>query len=125
MDRISPHKILVATFLISAGFLASVGMAPKSFGGLCLFMLALGFFFHGTMTGLQALSPQSFPTSTRATGVSCMHSVGRLAAIASGALGAFMLGRGWGFVQIFPALAFPMVAGGLAIAILGKRADER
>jgi MFS transporter, AAHS family, 4-hydroxybenzoate transporter len=118
MDRMSAHKLLVATFTISAVLLACVGIAPKSFGELSLFMLCLGFFFHGTMTGLQALSPQSFPTSARATGVSWMHAVGRVGAIGSGVLGALMLNLNWSLGQIFLVLAIPMLIAGLAIFVM-------
>jgi MFS transporter, AAHS family, 4-hydroxybenzoate transporter len=119
MDKMGVHKLLVATSTISAILLACVGMAPKSFFGLCIFMLALGFFFQGTLTGLQALSPQSFPTSARATGVSCMHAVGRVGAIGSGMLGGMLLGWGWTLAQIFLALAVPMLVMALAVAITG------
>jgi hypothetical protein len=40
-------------------------------------------------------------------------------------LGAVMLKWGWGFAQIFLALAVPMAIGALAIAIMGNRADEK
>lgn len=121
MDRLSRHKTLVLTFLIASALLASVGIAPKTFAGLCGFMLALGFFFHGSMAGLQALAPQSFPTSARATGVSTMHAVGRLGAIGSGLMGAVMLGWGWGLPQIFVALAVPTAICGLAIAAIASQ----
>ena len=104
---------------MSAILLASVGMVPKSFFALCIFMLALGFFFLGTVAGLQALSPQSFPTSARATGVSCMHAVGRVGAIGSGMLGGLLLGWGWTLAQIFLALAVPMLVVASAVAITG------
>jgi AAHS family 4-hydroxybenzoate transporter-like MFS transporter len=124
MDRTSPHKLLVTTFTIAALFLACVSVVPKGFAELSVFMLALGFFFHGSMTGLQALSPQSFPTSARATGVSCMHAVGRVGAIGSGILGGLLLSLGWTLGQIFLGLAVPMLIAGLAVAVIGIRASR-
>jgi len=109
MDREGIHKLLVVTSTISAILLACVRMVPKRFLGLCIFMLALGFFFHGTLTGPQALSPQSFSTSARATGVSCMHAVGVFGAVGSGVLGGMLPGWGWTLAQISLALAVPML----------------
>jgi MFS transporter, AAHS family, 4-hydroxybenzoate transporter len=119
MDRMSAHRLLLVTFTISAIFLACVGIAPRGFGELILFMLALGFFFHGSMTGLQALSPQSFPTAARATGVGWMHAIGRVGAIGSGLLGALMLSWNLSLGQIFLALAVPVLIAGLAVAVMG------
>jgi AAHS family 4-hydroxybenzoate transporter-like MFS transporter len=82
-------------------------------------MLALGFFFLATVTGLQALATQSFPTAARATGVSSMHAVGRVGAISSGMLGGLLLGWGWTLAQIFLALAVPMLVVASAAAIMG------
>jgi AAHS family 4-hydroxybenzoate transporter-like MFS transporter len=124
MDRMSAHKLLVTTTTISAIFLACVGIAPKGFAELSIFMLALGFFFHGSTTGLHALSAQSFPTSARATGVSWMHTAGRVGAIGSGMLGGLLLSWGWTFGQIFLALAAPMLIAALALAIMGIRASK-
>ncbi|WP_043355818.1 MFS transporter [Cupriavidus basilensis] len=124
MDRVRPHWVLVPTFLIAGAFLASLSVAPRNFGALCVLMFALGCFFHGSMTGLQALSAMSFPTAARSTGISWMHGFGRLGAIASGFIGATMMGWGWGLGQIFLALAVPMVVAACAVAVLGMR-NER
>jgi AAHS family 4-hydroxybenzoate transporter-like MFS transporter len=124
MDRVRPHWVLVPTFLIAGAFLASLSVAPKNFGTLCILMFALGCFFHGSMTGLQALSARSFPTAARSTGISWMHGFGRVGAIASGFIGATMMSWGWGLGQIFLALAVPMVVAACAVALLGMR-NER
>lgn len=121
MDRVRPHSVLVPTFLIAGAFLASLSIAPRDFGTLCVLMFALGCFFHGSMTGLQALSATSFPTAARSTGISWMHGFGRLGAIASGAIGATMMSWGWGLEQIFLALAVPMVVAACAVGLLGRR----
>jgi AAHS family 4-hydroxybenzoate transporter-like MFS transporter len=123
MDRVSPQKLLVVTFATAGILLACVGFAPLEFTKLCLLMLVLGFFFHGSMAGLQALAPQSFPTSARATGVSSMHAVGRVGAIVSGILGGALIGWGWDFSQIFFALAIPMLICAAAIAVIGLRSS--
>ena len=121
MDRVRPHSVLVPTFLIAGAFLASLSIAPRDFGTLCVLMFALGCFFHGSMTGLQALSATSFPTAARSTGISWMHGFGRLGAIASGSIGATMMSWGWGLEQIFLALAVPMVVAACAVGLLGRR----
>lgn len=119
MDRLGAHRLLVATFTVSAILLACTALVPKRFEELGVFMLTLGFFIHGTIAGLQALSPQSFPTSARSTGVGCMHTVGRVGAIGSGILGDVLLNLGWKLEQIFLGLASAMLIGGLAMALTG------
>ncbi|MGQ7935483.1 MFS transporter [Paraburkholderia sp. D1E] len=121
MDRMRPHWVLVLALLVAATFSASTSVALNNFGFLCIIMFALGCFFHGSMTGLQALSATSFPTAARATGVSCMHGIGRVGAICSGSIGATMMNRGWVLPEIFLALAVPMVISALAIGLLGVR----
>jgi AAHS family 4-hydroxybenzoate transporter-like MFS transporter len=121
MDRVSPQRLLVITFSIAGILLACVGFTPLEFVKICLMMLVLGFFFHGSLAGLQALAPQSFPTSIRATGVSTMHAVGRVGAIMSGILGGAFLARGWDFSTIFVSLAVPMLISAAAIAVIGVR----
>jgi AAHS family 4-hydroxybenzoate transporter-like MFS transporter len=121
MDRVNPHKLLTCTLAIAALLLAVVGVAPKNFLELCLIMVTLGFFFHGSMAGLQALAPQSFPTPARATGVSCMNAVGRIGAIGSGIVGGLLLQWEWSLAQIFLALVVPMLICVLAVIVIGSR----
>ncbi|MFM0632167.1 MFS transporter [Paraburkholderia xenovorans] len=118
MDLTNGRKILMVTFLISAILLAVSSVTSKEFISMAIFMLTLGFFFHGTMTGLQALAPQSFPTSARASGVSVMHVAGRLGAIGSGVLGGFLLELGWSFSKIFATLSIPMLIGLVAMTVI-------
>jgi AAHS family 4-hydroxybenzoate transporter-like MFS transporter len=123
MDRVSPQKLLVATFAVAAILLACVGRAPPEYVTLCVLMLVLGFFIHGSSSGLQALASQSFPTSARATGVSCMYAVGRIGAIGSGILGGVLLELGWDFSRIFVALSAPMLISAGAVAVIGIRSS--
>jgi hypothetical protein len=73
------------------------GSVPKRIADFCCFRLAgYALFFHGSLAGLPAFAPRSFPISARATGVNTMHAVGCLgAAIGSSLMGAVMLGCGF------------------------------
>jgi hypothetical protein len=82
-----------ATLGTVRGMADKAGIVPKRSAGLCCFRLAgYALFFHGSLAGLSAFAPRSFPISARATGANTMHAVGCLgAAIGSSLMGAVML----------------------------------
>ncbi|KDR86560.1 hypothetical protein L905_11925 [Agrobacterium sp. TS43] len=125
MDRLNPQSVLAVTFTTAGLLLASISIIPLEFATVCVTMLVLGFFHHGSMAGLQALAPQSFPIAVSATGVSTMHAVGRLGAIISGVLGSVLISLGWEFGTIFIALAFPILLCAASMAVIGITASRK
>ncbi|WP_373740430.1 hypothetical protein [Neisseria sp.] len=63
------------------------------------------------------------PLSARATGNGWMHGLGRIGAILSAFVGAWMLNFGWGFATVAVALTVPAAA--VAVLLGLKRAYYR
>ncbi|HBR1000010.1 TPA: MFS transporter [Klebsiella pneumoniae] len=91
MDRISSAKMVSVFYLLGAIILFAAFMLDKQFVVLLLLIFLSGIFINGAQTGMQSIAPSSYPTAFRATGVSCMHGVGRIGAIVSSSLGGVLL----------------------------------
>ncbi len=104
---------------MGGGLLVVLGLGGIQSLQLALIIALVGFFMSGAQTGLNAYAPGCYPTLARATGVNWMLGVGRPGSILGSSIGGVLLGLGWGFEGIFPALAMP--AGIAAVAILVNR----
>ncbi|HDR9761646.1 TPA: hypothetical protein QDC44_005875 [Burkholderia cepacia ATCC 25416] len=80
---------------------------------------AWGSFIPGTNTGMNVLTARVYPTVARSTGLSWMHTFGRLGAIGSAFADAALLSAGLGLGQILPLMADVPLTG--AVAGLVKR----
>lgn len=115
MDRLNPHKVLAAAYLVGAVLLYALGLSAHQFVLVALLAFVIGVCFNGANTGMNALSASYYPTEARATGSSWMHGVGRWGAILSAFAGGQMLAMGWSFTNVFTALAVPAIVAGLAV----------
>jgi AAHS family 4-hydroxybenzoate transporter-like MFS transporter len=118
MDRWKAQSTLVIAFLTAAFLLWVMSLRVDSFVSLCGLSFVLGFFSHGSATGLNALSAKSYPTTAGATGVSWMQGWGRVGGIVSTFAGAAAMSLGWGLSTILAALTVPMVLAALALVSL-------
>ena len=107
-------KLTLALFAAAAaaGALgtAALPIGPSAASGPVIAMLAIvGALINGMQVGLYALSTHIYPTALRATGVGTAVSVGRIGALVSTYLGAWVLDAG-GPPFFFAAVAATMVA---------------
>jgi len=119
MDRVKPAFVLAVGFLLAAFVLWLMSQRPDSYLLLRLLCFALGFFAHGAVTGLNALSAKAYPTTASATGVSWMQGWGRTGGIASAFAGGLMLSLGWRLPTVLVALGLPLLIASLALVTLG------
>lgn len=91
MDKFSAAKMVSLFYLAGATILFAAFVMDKQFISLLLLIFFSGIFINGAQTGMQSIAPSVYPTPFRATGVSCMHGVGRIGAIASSTLGGVLL----------------------------------
>ena len=108
MDRVKPAFVLAVGFLVAACVLWLMSQRADSYLLLRLLSFALGFFAHGTVTGLNALSAKAYPTTAGATG-----------GIASAFAGGLMLSLGWSLPTVLVALGLPLLIASLALVTLG------
>ncbi|HBW1604117.1 TPA: MFS transporter [Klebsiella pneumoniae] len=91
MDKFSAARMVSVFYLVGATILFAAFVLDKQFITLLVLIFFSGIFINGAQTGMQSIAPSLYPTAFRATGVSCMHGIGRIGAIASSSLGGVLL----------------------------------
>ena len=118
------NKVLtVIAFVGAAAAFASMGIW---FGGVAQTLtiaLFVGALIQACATGLFTLSPETFPTAVRTTGVGVAVTAGRIGAIISPILAGVLIDRGWTAPSLYMLFAVPLVLGAVAVAFL-RRAPQ-
>lgn len=109
MGRFGNYRTLIIGLTLTAISVSAVAFGNWQLSGLLVLGLVWGILNAGSNAGMNAFSAQVFPPNARATGVSWMHSAGKLGAILSGLLGGLMIAAGWGIGAIFISFAIPLL----------------
>ncbi len=113
------NKILtVISFVAAAAAFFSMGMWFGPAGLTMALALAVGALIQACATGLFTLSPESFPTEVRATGVGWAVTLGRIGAIISPILAGVLIDRGWTAPSLYTLFAVRLILGAIAVALL-------
>lgn len=123
MSRFNQYKVLIIGLAMTAASIAIVAFGQWPLSALLALGLVWGLLNGGSNGGMNAFASDAFPPHARATGVSWMHSAGKLGAILSGLFGGLMIAAGWGIGAIFVAFAVPLLiaAGGFAVLAIKQR----
>ncbi|MFJ4064555.1 MFS transporter [Pseudomonas sp. NPDC089996] len=121
MDRFDPHHVLVLALLGGAGCLFAIGQCHGNYALLGLSVAGMGFCISGSQVGANALAAAFYPTSSRATGVSWAHGVGRIGSVCGTFGGALLMDAGLSFEALFGVLMLPAVLAAAAIFFKGVR----
>ncbi|MFJ4345297.1 MFS transporter [Pseudomonas sp. NPDC089401] len=121
MDRFDPHAVLVLALLAGAGCLVAIGQSHGDYALLGLSVAGMGFCISGSQVGANALAAAFYPTSSRATGVSWAHGVGRIGSVCGTFGGALLVDAGLSFEALFGVLMLPAVLAAVAIFFKGVR----
>jgi MFS transporter, AAHS family, 4-hydroxybenzoate transporter len=108
-DRHGPYVVLIAAYILAAGFAAYVGSA-QGLTALSVAIFAAGFFVFGAQACIQALAAALYPTAIRSAGVGWAFGIGRLGSIAGPLLGGMMIAAQWPIPTVFVAAAIPALA---------------
>lgn len=119
MTKFGQHRVVAIGLTLTAASVAIVAVGDWSLGGLLALGLAWGLLNGGSNAGMNAFASDAFPPYARGTGVSWMHSAGKLGAIVSGLLGGMMIGAGWTMGGIFVAFAIPVLIAAIGFVVLG------
>ncbi|WP_426004837.1 MFS transporter [Paenarthrobacter sp. NyZ202] len=125
MSRFNQYKVLIIGLALTAASISIVAFGQWPLSALLALGLVWGLLNGGSNGGMNAFASEAFPPHARATGVSWMHSAGKLGAILSGLFGGLMIAAGWGIGAIFVAFAVPLLiaAGGFGALALKQRVD--
>ncbi len=125
MDRFDPHRVLGASYLLAAGFIALIGVAGGSLALLMLAVFGAGFCVSGSQVGANALAAAFYPTGNRATGVSWASAVGRSGSVLGSMVGGVLLSMQFTNQSIFLMVAVPALVSAVAVSALGWHRQRR
>ena len=120
MDRHRPETVLSTSYVAGAVAIAVMSFAYSSQIFLAVCMFLAGACVSGGMTGVNALTSQVYPTSSRATGVGWALGIGRIGSIVGSAAGAWLFSKAFSIQAAFLIAAIPSVCIALAMAGLGR-----
>lgn len=109
MSRFGNYRVMIIGLALTAISISAVAFGDWQLTGLLALGLAWGMLNGGSNGGMNAFAAEVFPANARATGLSWMHSAGKLGAILSGLLGGLMIAAGWGIGAIFISFSIPVL----------------
>jgi AAHS family 4-hydroxybenzoate transporter-like MFS transporter len=122
MDRFGPYMIVAGLFALAAVSVLVMGevltdpvpwviIAVSLFAGFCL---------SGGQKANNALSVYFYPTALRGTGLGWSLGIGRIGGVLGPFVAGLLLTAGWTPSELFYAAAVPMIAGAIAIGLMGQ-----
>ncbi len=110
---------------MAGGGLAALGMSIVHHENFITFFgFILSFFMNGTYAGIYAYTPEVYPTAIRTTGMGVASSFGRLGGIAAPIIIGYAFAS-IGFGGVFVITTAVLLAGALAVGILGIRTSGK
>jgi AAHS family 4-hydroxybenzoate transporter-like MFS transporter len=122
MDRFGPYMVVSGLFAVSA--ISVVVMAQVLSSPVPMVIIAVSLFVGFCLSGGQkannALSVYFYPTALRGTGLGWSLGIGRIGGVIGPFLAGVLLTAGWTPAELFYAASVPMLAGAIAIALMGQ-----
>jgi MFS family permease len=118
IDKNKSYYALVATFMLSAILIASVGFFASNWYWLLAIVFISGLPTVGAQIVLYAYSATIYPASIRSTGLGWVVGSGRVGAIAGSLLGTALIALGLTIEGAYVVAAVPAIIGALAIALI-------
>jgi AAHS family 4-hydroxybenzoate transporter-like MFS transporter len=125
MDRLNPHHVLGVAYAVAAGFILLIGQAGTIQWLLVVAVFGAGFCVSGSQVGANALAASYYPTSSRATGVSWAHAVGRSGSVLGSMVGGVMLAMKLNMPTLFAVVAVPALIAAVSIVAMGAIGGRR
>jgi AAHS family 4-hydroxybenzoate transporter-like MFS transporter len=120
MDRLNPHHVLAAAYVLAGAFVVLLGSATAQPWLLVFAIFGAGFGVAGAQVGVNALAAAYYPTASRGTGVSWANAVGRTGSVLGSMVGGFLLSLGWDLSTVFTVAAVPAFIAGAAMFAKGS-----
>ncbi|MGV8084161.1 MAG: MFS transporter [Coriobacteriia bacterium] len=120
-EWIGRKRNLILGFSVSIVAIILAAYIGGTFGAVLVAMIFLGFSINYSITAIQPLMAESYPTEFRNTGVSWAQAFGRLGGALSPIIGGIIIGMGLGYTKSFLFYLIPTVVGILSAVFLVKR----
>jgi MFS family permease len=122
-ERIGRRRNLIMSFILSgaAVLVLALSLGTNYFGALLASAIFMGFSVNYSITSIQPLMAESYPTAFRNTGVSWGQAFGRIGAIAAPIIAGSIINLGLGYQYSFLFFVIPAIIGALGVIIFIKR----
>jgi MFS family permease len=122
-ERIGRKKNLILSFILAgaAVLLLALSLGTNLFGALLASAIFMGFSVNYSITSIQPLMAESYPTEFRNTGVSWGQAFGRIGAIAAPVIAGIIINLGLGYQFSFLFFIIPAVIGVLGVIFFIKK----
>jgi AAHS family 4-hydroxybenzoate transporter-like MFS transporter len=122
MDRFGPYMVVSGLFAVSAISVVVMAQVLSSPAPMVIIAVSLfvGFCLSGGQKANNALSVHFYPTALRGTGLGWSLGIGRIGGVIGPFLAGVLLTAGWTPAELFYAASVPMLAGAIAIALMGQ-----
>jgi AAHS family 4-hydroxybenzoate transporter-like MFS transporter len=126
MDRVGPYTTLTTLYVIGGLFMWLVaGAFSGSVAWLMVTVFCAGFCISGGQKSVIALAAVYYPQSLRSTGVGWALGIGRLGGIAGPLVAGMLYAAHWTPASIFAFSAWPVLAAGIGVYVMGRVYRER
>jgi MFS transporter, putative metabolite:H+ symporter len=112
------RKWTIVAYMLLGGVSAYLLSNARSDAAITLAGFSLSFFMNGTYAGIYAYTPELYPTTFRTTGMGVASAFGRIGGLSAPIVIGYAFSR-IGFGGVFLITTIVLVAGALAVALLG------
>jgi benzoate transport len=129
-EIVGRRKNLILSYFIAAIAVVIVAFVGSNFAAILAANIFMGFAINYSITAVQPLMAEAYPTEFRNTGVSWCQAFGRFGGAAAPIVAGMVIGMGMGFSMSFLFYIIPLFVGGLAAFIFvrnetkGKSLDQ-
>ncbi|MFH8610604.1 MFS transporter [Streptomyces sp. NPDC018029] len=116
--RLALRSILTAYLIATAVLLSAFIVSTSSLGVAFTLGALIGLFVNGCVAGLYALTPATYGTGIRATGLGSALAVGRIGAILAPTIAGSMLDAGWTPQNLYLAVGLIFLAAAALVLLL-------
>ena len=120
-EIIGRRKNLIMSYIVAAGAVVLVAIAPTHFAILLFTNIFMGFAINYAITAVQPLMAEGYPTDFRNTGVAWCQAFGRLGGALAPIVGGMVIGMNLGYSMSFLFYIIPALIGAVAAFLFVKR----
>lgn len=117
MDRVNPTRVVAVAYGVTAIALVLLSRSTGAIGLLMIMTFLAGTAMNGAQTSMNSLSAATYPTRSRASGVSWMLGVGRCGGVTGALAGGVLLQAGYKMPAIVLGLAAVSVIAAVALVV--------
>ena len=117
MDRVNPTRVVAIAYFVTALLLVVLSRSTGTVAALMVVTFLAGTAMNGAQTSMNVLAAATYPTKSRASGVSWMLGIGRFGGIIGALSGGVLLQAGYKMAAIVLGLAVVALIAALALFV--------